>query len=568
MIAAHRKICDVIAEAEIGHIFGIPGGGTMRIFDTLYDYTDKIQTILVRHEQAASIMADMYGRLTGKPGIVMGQGAFIGSNAVFGTMEAYLAGSPMLVLADASEGGEFSLNPRNASGWGHYGAFDLRKIFESITKFSVLATTPKEAVIGVQLAMKHATTGRKGPAAVIMRESAISGELDPDRPPRIHPMKYYLKSPTTTPSLEDLLPAIELLRDAQRPVIIAGNGVHASNAHEELIDLAELLASPVATSYNGKSAFHETHPLALGMMGGFGQRVANSVISEADTLLVVGCRLAPNDTNNESPNFIDTNRQKVIQIDIEPKHVGWAYPAEVSLIGDAKAVLRQLLKMGGEILQRSNRETIIAQLQERKKAEAFFENEALYSEQVPIMPQRLVKDLNEALDPSTIITLDAGSNRVWMAHYYKTKGPKTMLVPGGLAGMGWSAPAAVTAKLLYPERPCVSVSGDGGFSMSMHVISTALQYNLPVVFVVMNNSSLGMVATGDLGARSPSDYIDTDFAAIARGFGCEGFRVENPSEIKEAVREALKQEKPTVVDVITEKSESLRSIRGARGYAG
>jgi acetolactate synthase-1/2/3 large subunit len=560
MIAAHEKICEVIAEAGIGYVFGIPGAGTMRIFDTLSHYQDRVKTILVRHEQAASIMADMYGRLTGKPGIVMGQGAFIGTNAVFGTLEAYLAGSPMLVLADTSEGDDFSLNPRNASGWGHYGAFDLRAIFEGITKYSVLATTPKEAVLGVQMAMKHATTGRKGPTAVIMRQRAITGELDPAKPPKVHPTKHYLSAPATMPALEALLRAIELLKEAERPVVIAGNGVHASNAHEELLRVAELLASPVATTYNGKSAFPETHPLALGMMGRYGQKVANRVVGEADTILVVGSRLAPSDTNNESPNLIDSSRQKLIQIDIEPRNAGWSYPVEVSLVGDAKAVLKQVLQMGGEGLQKSNGEKIIAQLRERKKAEAFFDNPALYSDHVPIMPQRLVKDLNDVLEPPTIVTLDAGSNRVWMAHYYQTKEPRTMFVPGGLAGMGWSAPAAVGAKLMYAERPVVSVSGDGGFAMSVHVISTAVQYNLPVVFVVMNNSSLGMVATGDLGGNSPAEYIDTDFATIARGFGADGLRVENPAEIKDAVREALKTANPTVVDVITEKSESLKSI--------
>jgi len=135
-----------------------------------------------------------------------------------------------------------------------------------------------------------------------------------------------------------------------------------------------------------------------------------------------------------------------------------------------------------------------------------------------------------------------------------------MFVPGGLAGMGWSAPAAVGAKLVYPDRPVVSVSGDGGFCMSVHVISTAVQYDLPVVFVVMNNSALGMIATGDLGGDSPAEFVDTDFAAIARGFGADGMRVENPAEIQDAVKEALKKGKPTVVDVITEKSEGLRSI--------
>ena len=558
MITAHRKICEVLAEAEIDFVFGIPGGSAMRIFDSLSHYADRVRPILVRHEQAASIMADMYGRLTGKPGVVLGQGAFIGANAVFGTLEAHLAGSPMVVLADTTEGGDFSSNPRNASGWGHYGAFDLRNLLAGITKFSVLAATPKEAVLGVQMAIKHATTGRQGPTAVVMRQAAIAGELDPDKPPRVHPTKHWLRASSTLPAMAALVSAMELLQAAQRPVIIAGNGVHTAKAYDELTAMAELLGSPVATTYNGKSAFREDHPLALGMMGRYGQPVANSVIQEADTILVVGSRLAPNDTNNEL--LIDSERQKLIQIDIEPRNAGWSYPVEVSLIGDAKAVLKQLLQMGGEGLRKKDRQAMPARLEERKRAETFFESPALYSGAVPIMPQRLVKDLNEALDPDTIVTLDAGSNRVWMAHYYQTKAPGTLFVPGGLAGMGWGAPAAVGAKLVYPDRPVVSVSGDGGFSMSVHVIATAVQYGLPVVFVVMNNSALSMIATGDLGGDSPAAFNETDFAMIARGFGAEGIRVENPAEIKDAVKEALRKGRPTVVDVITDPSEGLKSI--------
>ncbi len=558
MITAHQKICEVLAEAEIDFVFGIPGGSAMRIFDSLAGHAGRVRPILVRHEQSASVMADVYGRLTGKPGVVLGQGAFIGTNAVFGTLEAQLAGSPMVVLADTTEGGDFSLNPRNASGWGHYGAFDLRKLLEGITKFSVLAATPKEAVLGLQMAIKHAVTGRPGPTAVVMRQAAIAGELDPDKPPRVHPTRHWLRKSPAMPAVEELVAAIELLEAAQRPVIIAGNGVHAAKAYDELAAIAELLGSPVATTYNGKSAFREDHPLALGMMGRYGQPVANSVIREADTILVAGSRLAPNDTNSE--RLIDPGRQKLIQIDIEPRNAGWSYPVEVSLIGDAKAVLKQLLQMGGEGLQRKDRQAPPAQLEQRKRAEKFFDSPALHSDAVPIMPQRLVNDLNEALDPETIVTLDAGSNRVWMAHYFKTRAPGTLFVPGGLAGMGWGAPAAVGAKFVYPDRPVVSVSGDGGFSMSVHVIATAVQYELPVVFVVMNNSALSMIATGDLGGDSPAAFNDTDFAAIARGFGAEGLRVRNPAEIADAVREALKRGRPAVIDVITDGAEGLKSV--------
>ena len=557
MITAHEKICEVLSEASIGFVFGIPGGSAMRIFDSLSGHADRVRPILVRHEQSASVMADVYGRLTGKPGVVLGQGAFIGTNAVFGTLEAHLAGSPMVVLADTTEGGDFSLNPRNASGWGSYGAFDLRNLLDGITKFSVLAATPKEAVLGLQMAIKHAVTGRPGPTAVVMRQGAIAGELDPEKPPRVHPTGRWLRESPTLASPEDLVSAIELLGTAQRPVIIAGNGVHAAKAYGELAAMAELLGSPVATTYNGKSAFRENHPLALGMMGRYGQPVANSVVGEADTILVVGSRLAPNDTNSEL--LIDADRQKLIQIDIEPRNAGWSYPVEVALVGDAKAVLKQMLQMGGEGLR--TRDPRAAQrLEERKRAEKFFESPALHSGAVPIMPQRLVGDLNEELDPEAIVTLDAGSNRVWMAHYFQTKAPGTLFVPGGLAGMGWGPPAAVGAKLVHPDRPVVSVSGDGGFSMSVHVIATAVQYNLPVVFVVMNNSALSMIATGDLGGDSPAAFNDTDFASIAHGFGAEGLRVRNPGDIRDAVSEALRKGRPTVIDVITDGSEGLKSI--------
>ena len=199
-----------------------------------------------------------------------------------------------------------------------------------------------------------------------------------------------------------------------------------------------------------------------------------------------------------------------------------------------------------------------ARLEERKRAETFFESPALYSGAVPIMPQRLVKDLNEALDPDTIVTLDAGSNRVWMAHYYQTKAPGTLFVPGGWRhGLGRSG----RGRASWYFRPA------GGERERrrriLHVgarLATAVQYGLPVVFVVMNNSALSMIATGDLGGDSPAAFNETDFAMIARGFGAEGIRVENPAEIKDAVKEALRKGRPTVVDVITDPSEGLKSI--------
>ena len=567
---ASEKICDVLVEAGIEYVYGIPGGGTVRIFDALFDYQEKIKTVLVRHEQAGSIMADVYGRLTGKPGVVMGQGAFIGSSAAFGTMEAFMSSSPMLVLTDASEGGDFSLHVPYQSGIGEYGSLDLRGIFKSITKYTALATTPKEAVRAVQMAIRHATVGRPGPTCVIMRSEAITGEVDLDKPPKIYRTDRYLQPALSSAPMALVQDVEDRLRRSERPVIIAGNGVHVANAHRELQELAEVLSIPVATSGKGKSAFPENHPLALGVIGGFGQRVANRVVGEADTVLVVGCRLSPSDTMQHSPDLIDPDRQTLIQIDIDPRNAGWTYPVHLSLIGDAKVVLGQLLTLamreakGRDLVQ----ETRFEELKRVKVEEEFFDHPALHSEDEPILPQRVVRELNESLPPSTIVSLDAGNNRIWMVHYFQSKEAKTVLCPGGIAGMGWAAPAAVGAQFVYPQRPCVSVSSDGGFALSLHALSTARQYDLPVVFVVMNDSALGMVYTGQGERKIASEFIETNFAKVAEGFDCQGIRVEKPEELGKALKHAIDSKRPSVVDVVISREQSLRALRSRRPGPG
>ncbi len=563
MTRANEKICDVLVEAGIDYVFGIPGGATVPIWDALFDRQDKIRVLLARHEQAASCMADLYGRMAGKPGVLMGQGAFIASNGSFGIMESYLSGSPMLILTDTSDGG-FSQHGNYQSGTGEYGSYDIVGILRSISKYVTYAVTPEEAVRGVQLAIKHAMSGRPGPACVVMRNSAITGEVDPQKPPRIHHTAGYLRESLSAPPAEEIEKASRFLLEAQRPVLIAGNGIHSSRTYGELRELAELLGIPVATSYKGKSTFPEVHPLAVGMMGTFGQKVANDVIADADLLLVAGCSLSPTDTKRESPQLIDSTRQKIIQIDIDSRNMGWTHPVEMALLGDLKIVLSQLLDTlkgmtGGETVNVTDR---LKALEERKSKEVFFETPKFYSEASPLLPQRIVKEIEEAIDPSTIITLDAGNSRLWMSHYFRSKEAGTIFCPGSVAGMGWGPPAALAAKLLYPDRPVLSVCGDGGFAMVIHVLSTAAQHRLPVVFLVMNNSVLGMIRDhqASTGRIIASEFIHTDFARIAQAFGCQGLKVEKPGELGVAIKNAFKASVPTVIDVATTSSEPF--IRG------
>jgi acetolactate synthase-1/2/3 large subunit len=563
MTRSSEKICDVLIEAGIDHVFGIPGGGTIPIWNALFNRQDKIKVVLTRHEQAAGCMADMYGRMTGKPGVLMGQGAFIASSGGFGILEGYLFGSPMLILTDTSDDG-LSQHGNYQSGTGEYGSFDISGILRSMSKYTTHAVTPEEAVQGVQFAIKHAVTGRPGPSCVVMRNRAITGEIDPEGIPRIFPTSGYLKESLSIPTTEDIEKASRLFLEAQRPVVIAGSGVHSSRAYDELKGLAEFLGTPVATSYKGKSAFPEVHPLALGMMGTFGQKVANNVIADADLLLVAGCRLSPSDTKRENPNLIVPSQQRIIQIDIDPRNAGWNYPVEMALIGDLKTVLAQLLDSlrrlaGGKVANAGER---VEALQRRKNNEGFFEAEELYSDASPLLPQRIVREIEEAVDDSTIITLDAGNNRLWMAHFFRSKEVRTVFCPGGIAGMGWGPPAALAAKLLNPERPVLSVSGDGGFTMMTHVLSTAIQYQLPVVFLIMNNSCLGMVRDGQSprGTIIASEFVETDFAQIARAFGCQGVNVRKPEELGPAIKNAFKASVPTVIDVATSRSESFFKI--------
>ena len=570
MPKANELIVQLLEEAGIEYVFGIPGGGTGQIYNLLVGKEDRIKAILCRHEQTAAIMADVYGRATGKPAVVMGQGLFIGSNASFGIMEAMLSSSPMLVLTDTSDGGS-AQHPANQSGAGEYGSIDLPTIMKSMTKYTTLATNPKEAVIGTQLAIKHATSGRPGPAAVVMRSAAIGGEVDVESPPFIHHTAGYLNTAKPQSAPQDIQQAIEILSSSQRPVIVAGNGVHQAQAHAQLQQLAELWGAPVATSYKGKSAIAETHPLSLGMAGVYGQEAANRAVGDADTVLVVGAKLSPQDTVREQPSVFDPHRQRIIQIDIDDRNAGWTFPIELGLIGDAGSILSQLVEASQDVAPASadNRKEWLDGLPNRKESASFYDDPAMHVDSSPVTPQRLVALLRENLDDSTLFTLDAGNNRTWMAHFYQAPRANTFFAPGGTAGMGWGLPAAVALKIVYPDRPVVSVTGDGGFMMTISALSTAMQYNLPIICVVFNDGSLGMVRHHQAeGRRIASEFVETDNAAVARGFGCFGVQVSDSRDLPEAIRQAQASGLPSVIDVIIDKGPSPDDWRSDLRTAG
>jgi acetolactate synthase-1/2/3 large subunit len=558
MPTASEMIVQTLEEAGVEYVFGIPGGGTGQIFQLLYGREDRIKTILVRHEQAAAIMADAYGRATGKPAVVMGQGLFIGSNASFGIMEAMLSSSPMLVLTDTSDGGS-AQRPANQSGAGEYGSIDLPNIFKSMSKYTALAASPKEAVLATQMAIKHAISGRPGPSSVVMRSAAISGEVDLESPPFIHNAAGFLNTAKPESAPSDVQRVVEILSQSRRPVLVAGNGVHVAGAHHQLQELAEIWGMPVATSYKGKSAIAETHPLSVGMVGTYGQAVANRVVGEADTVIVVGALLRSQETVRERPDIFDPRRQRVVQIDIDERNAGWSFPVELGLVGDAGSILNQLVAASKEAAEANaaQRNDWTASMSTRKSAMSFYDDPDMHRDSSPVTPQRLVSILNETSDPSTVYALDAGNNRTWMAHLYQAREAATFFCPGGTAGMGWALPAAVGLKLVYPDRPVTAVTGDGGFMMTVNALSTAMQYDLPITCVVFNDNALGMVLDHQpRGQEIASEFYPTDNAAIARGFGAFGVHVEDSRDLPDALREARDSGLPSVVDVAIDREPS------------
>jgi acetolactate synthase-1/2/3 large subunit len=560
MPRAAEVVAEILIEAGIDHVFGMPGGATLFVYDALVDKQDRIRTVLARHEGGAACMADMYGRLTGRPGVVMGQGAWMGSNAAFAVMEAYLAGSPMLIIGDVSDyAGLIQHGPYQGTG-GEYGAVNLPNIMRSMTKYTTVANSASEFVHGVQLAIKHATSGRPGPTCVLVRWHVTYSEIDPDdAQPRLYPTEGHINVSPPCISTSDADAIADLLLQANDPVMIAGRGIHSSRAYGEVRELAELIGIPVATSYMGKSGLPETHDLALGTMGNIGQPTANKKITDADLLLAVGTSLSPENTKMLSPDLINPDKQKIVQIDVEPRNVGWTFPVTIGVTSDARLGLRAVIESIKQKPTMIDVEERTGALGKLKEENDFFSSSHLLSDESPIAPERIVNELNAALGPEDLLVLDGGNNRMWCAKLFRSKKAGQVIAPGGAAGVGWGVPAALAAQLVLPHKRVVCVCGDGGMMMMLYSLEMARQYGLRLTYVVMNNACLGNVM--DFQApdrRIATEYPEADFAAIGRAMGCHGVKVKRAKQLRPALEAAMESEGPTVIDIVTSREAHFR----------
>ena len=569
---AVERVVETLAALDTEFVFGYPGGRVIEVFEAVArrEASDTPRLVRPRDEREASVMAEAVGRISGVPAVLAGQGPWIGSLGAVGQMEARLGSTPMVVLTEASERGDYSTVAPYQQARGDYGGLSLPKILDGVTKEHWFPRTASETVRSVQLAYKHATAGRSGPCAVILDGNAVT-ETVPEAPlPPLWDDRAQTRTWSARPTATDTVAAVELLADADRPVVVAGNGVHAARAHAELERVAEALDAVVVTSYLGKSTIAETHDRAAGVIGAFGHEGANRVVSEADALLVAGCRLNPMDTNWGAAEFIRPDEQAIVHADVDTRNAGWVYPADVGLIGDATeslgAVAEHAEATGSDwtgVEDRHGRTHADATERAAAASEDFRAPVPPVDEAAaPIAPQRVPEAVESVVDADTVVTADSGNNRFWLLHYLQTPAARTYFGSGGVGGMGWAPPAAVAAALLGHDAVCVA--GDGGFAMTMTAVETAVQQDVAPAFVVVNDTSLGMVR--QMGEVPGVEFHDTDFVACVEAMGARGRRVTDPTDLRPTVEDAHAADEPTVVDVRVDRSVEMSAELASSFY--
>lgn len=551
----NEAVLNTLIEGGINRGFTLPGLGITWSLRAFHERRDEFDVVLARSEQSASIMAQVTGKLTGRPSLFMAQGPFATSCGAFGILEAYFSGSPMVVLTDTSCYDGFGQYGVYQTMTGDYGAADAFAVLKTMTKFTTYATRPDEAVYGMQLAMKHAAAPRTGPAAVIMKSDIILKDL-PDNPRgKLYPTAGYLRSTPMHADTEAVARLAKMIGEAQRPMIVSGNGVYMSRSGTMLQTFAERHGIAVASSYHGKGTIDETSAIAVGMLGTWGSRAANRALQAADLVIMLGCSMGAEYTRFRDVTMVRPGEQTLVQVDIDPRNAGWVYPVDLPITGDVSEVVAMLDRANIPATKTAERLKHLAELKQHN-------NYGI----IPNLPARagsvhyadIMRSLDRFLTPDDLLTLDAGNNRIWATTSLPLRTPNQLVAPGGIGGMGWSPPAATATKLVHPEKRVTGVVGDGGFVMTMDVIATAAERGLDVVYLVANNAGLGMVRDNLGNQKIGVDFGEHNFAKVAEGLGGHGLTVNAPDQIDDALREAHELGGPVVIDIKVDPAASHR----------
>ena len=514
-----------------------------------------VQSIVTHGEKSAAYMADGYARAANRPGICFAQSVGA-ANLAAGLQDPYLGLSPVIAMTGRKPPMD---QQRNA-----YQEIEHSKPFASVTKFSAYVEQVEQLPYLLRQAFREATTGASKPVHLDLQGMSGNVIMQSEGDLEFVLENTFTSRPALRPEPSDdaVREAAQVISRSQRPVIVAGGGVTSSSAQQEVVELAEMLNIPVATSLNAKGTITDDHRLSVGVVGSYSRWCANRVVSEADLVIYIGSHTGSQVTNEWK---VPAPGTQVIQIDIEPAELGRSYPNEVSLQGDAKATVQKLIESLEPTHDRTEWTSRAAELVSQWREEVL---PRATSNAVPIIPERLCNELTQALPPNSVLVADTGHAGIWTGSMVDLNhaGQDYIRCAGSL---GWGLSGAIGVKCALPDRPVVCFSGDGGFMYHIAELETAVRYNIPVVSVVNNNHGLLQDKRGDdrayqavPGSHSSDlwEFNDVDMAKVAEAMGAFGIRVDQPQDIQGAIEEALASGRPAVIDVVTDPLDSEAPI--------
>jgi acetolactate synthase-1/2/3 large subunit len=557
-VAEH--IVDFLERREVKHVFGLCGHTNISVLAALAE--SPIDFVTVRHEQIASHAADAYARVQGKASVVLSHLSPGLTNCATGVANAALDCIPMVVIAGDIPTHYYGKHPHqevnlhaDAAQWEIYRPFVKRAW--RVDRADLMAEI-------LEKAFHLAESGQPGPVLVNVPMDIFSAVIPSDTFDRLAQNTRALKKPSIDD--ETAREIVEALASAEKPVAYVGGGILLAKASKELREFVDHMSLPVAHSLMGKGALRDDHPLVMGMTGFWGTKLVNQTCLDADCVFAVGTRFKEADCSSWYPGYTfnigaEGHDTKVIHIDIEPQEIGRNYPTEIGVVADAKAALRVLTLVAKEIypngFARTAKKAEIAAFRESFKAS---NAEMQASTAFPMTPERILADTRKALPEDAIITTDVGWNKNGVGQQFDILTPGSILTPGGFATMGFGPPGAIGAKLAAPNRVVLSLVGDGGFGQNPSMLATAVELNLGIVWLVMNNNAFGTIAGlqkahygltyGTTFPGSPDAPTNgPGYAEIARAYGAEGVRISSADELLQALQAAIASGKPTVLDV-------------------
>ena len=549
-----QAVVEALQREGVEAVFGYPGGANMPIYDAMYDFQsfrytplneDGFRHILARHEQSAAHMADGYARASGRAGVCMATSGPGATNLLTGLATAYMDSSPVVAITGQV--------PSYMVGTDAFQETDIVGMATSVTKYTFQPLRVKDVPYCIKAAFYLATTRRPQPVLVDIPKDIQQRETEVEFTPHVDFPNY---RPWPDPDPMIIKTISRAILSAQRPVILAGGGVKAANAYQELQTLAELLVAPVVTSFMGKGVLPENHPLSLGCMGMHGSMRTNNLVPECDVLLVVGSRLSDRTTGKIEKFASNT---KVIHIDADRSEIGKNHKlVVVSLVADAKKALQALIREIEAATLAGKRDGWVKQAHEMvvlAKTELDGNGHCMSGVET-------IKMLRRFLPTKAIVTTEVGQHQMWCEQHFQVIEPRTFFSSGGLGTMGFGFPAALGAKVARPDVPVFDIAGDGSFLMTENSLATSIEEQIPVTIVVLNNHMLGMVAQWQrhfYNRRYSAVHMGSspDFVKLAQAYGAEGIRAESPPDLENAVNRAMRSPVTTVIEVPISAEENV-----------